>query len=277
MPLCIDNTSSEKSRQMVGEHVLECKSCMEMYQEMRTEVPREIPVSKASAPFERAVRHLRKKRRQRRVAATIVGVVLGVVLMLTLVLTYNNLTTDYAKTAADKDYAYRLNRLENGEVVLTHYNLSGKQQKARWKYDETTGILTLSSATSTWAPKASSYESNYVFRDIFWDNDSAQLMIRLTDAWGRAQTSAVKEVYKGGAFNGYGYSYEVLYQHGYDIPLMDENQEFTESGSFDMQFDYVTPVPFVTVAPMLSPTPMPTEAPKEMLFPTPIPTQTPAA
>ena len=94
MPLCIDNTSSEKSRQMVGEHVLECKSCMEMYQEMRTEVPGEMPVSKAPTPFERTMRHLRKKRRRRRGVIVATGVVLGVVLMLGLVMTYWNLSND---------------------------------------------------------------------------------------------------------------------------------------------------------------------------------------
>ena len=78
MPMCIDNTASENSRQMVGEHVLECKKCREMYQEMRTEVPKDPPVSKEAQPFTTTVRKLRKKRRTRKIVIGVIGAVVAI-------------------------------------------------------------------------------------------------------------------------------------------------------------------------------------------------------
>ena len=35
MPLCIDGAASEESQQVVAEHVAECKSCQQIYQDMQ--------------------------------------------------------------------------------------------------------------------------------------------------------------------------------------------------------------------------------------------------
>mgnify|MGYP000890224871 CR=1 FL=1 len=39
MPLCIDGAASEESQQVVAEHVAECKSCQQIYQDMQGSLP----------------------------------------------------------------------------------------------------------------------------------------------------------------------------------------------------------------------------------------------
>ena len=99
MPLCVDGTASEPSRQMVVDHVLECRDCMQMYQEMRTEVPKEPPVARDAAPFRSTVRRLRRKRNKRRTLLVLAGIILGLALVLGLVveLMRNVIVDAYAK------------------------------------------------------------------------------------------------------------------------------------------------------------------------------------
>lgn len=273
MPLCIDNTASENSRKMVGEHVLECKPCMDMYQEMRTEVPKELPVNKDAEPFRHTVRKLRKKRRTRKIVIGVIGVVLGVLLVLIAGSTWTRLTNDYALIADDEDYDFDLARRSNGQIVITHYNYNGKRQDARWSFDDETGILKLYAVTPTWALKTDRVSTPYLYKkDFWWDPATGRLKILRKGVDGQLHYEDVKEVWKGAKFKGNGYMYKVLYVQGYDLPLVsaDIDADYALTDTVYYQDSSMTPAvdgkpqrPFMTIAPTATPMPpQPTPAPR---------------
>lgn len=257
MPLCIDNTASENSRKLVGEHVLECQPCMKMYQEMRTEVPKEPPVSKEAQPFSRTVRKLRKRQRIRRIIIGVAGALLGMLLCLMGSSIFSELTNDYAVIAEDEDYHFNLYRRTNGQIVVMHKNISGKCQDARWTYDATTGILKFFSVTPTWALKTERVNTPYLYNELYWDEPNGRLMIRWPDANGIIQDQEVKEVHKGAQFKGNGYLPEILYVQGNDLPMVDPGMdagyavpEYGQNGVvyYDV-VEYAFYPPYVTAAP----------------------------
>lgn len=226
MPLCIDETASEKSRQMVGEHVLECKPCMEVYQEMRTEVNREMPDSDPSKePFSRTVHKLRHQWQKRRIIAGIIGAVVAILLCLLGGYAYRTLTTDYARSAGDENYSVQLNRRSNGQVIVTLNKLNERQQDLRMSFDQHTGVLTLYAVTSTWPMKTSATHTPYLYDELYWDNTTQRLMISCTTAQGDPLLVEVKEVRRGRDFQGVDALKEVLYVQGDIIPLVAASQD----------------------------------------------------
>ncbi|MBQ8655004.1 MAG: zf-HC2 domain-containing protein [Clostridia bacterium] len=266
MPMCMDNTASEDSRRMVGEHVLECKPCMEMYQEMREEVLREAPAPREAQPFSRTVRRLRMKRRKRRIITGVIGALLGVLLFLLACSIFMHLTNDYAVMAEDKDYDFTLQRRSTGQIVATMVNHSGRRMDARWRYDQSTGVLQLYAVQPTWALKTDQEETPYLYIDLFWDDAGHRLMIRRQETNGVFTSHKVKQVYQGGKFKGNGYIYQVLYDQGWDIPVMADSADVgyvmpdaQQNGLlyFSVIRDSVQPQAFMTVTPMPTWTPQP--------------------
>lgn len=269
MPLCIDGTASEKSRHMVGEHVLECQPCMEIYQEMRAEVPKGPVVSKDAAPFGDTVKKLRKKRNKRRVLGIIAGVMVGILLVMFGTGVYVQLTTEYSRVAPDEDYSFTLARRTNGQIVVTHHNISGKRQDARWEFDEQTGILQLYAVTPIWALPAERDDANYMYNELYWDENTGRLMIRSLAYSGEWESYEVKEVHRGATYKGDGFLREIIYVQGNDIPMVDPaidaaydvvqvRGRYGEYGSYSECLALNAPV---TVAPTL--TPMRTMSPEE--------------
>lgn len=226
MPLCIDETASEKSRQMVGEHVLECKPCMEVYQEMRTEVNREMPDSDPTKePFNRTVHKLRHQWQKRRLIAGSIGAVVAILLCLMGGYVYQTLTTDYARNAGDENYSVQLNRRSNGQVIVTLNKLNERQQDMRMSFNTHTGVLTLYAVTSTWPMKTSATHTPYLYDDLYWDNQTQRLMIKCTTAQGEPLSVEVKEVRRGRDFNGIDALKEIVYVQGDIIPLVEASQD----------------------------------------------------
>lgn len=226
MPLCIDETASEESRQMVGEHVLECKPCMEMYQEMRTEVNTELPVNEpAKEPFSRTVHKLRHQRQKRRIIAGIIGAVMAILIYLLGGYVYQTLTTDYACNAGDENYSVAMHRRSNGQVIVTLNKLNERQQDLRMSFDRHTGVLTLYAVTSTWPLKTNALSTPYLYGELYWDNTSQRLMIRCTTAQGEPLLVEVMEVRRGRDFEGVDALKEALYVQGDIIPLVEAGQD----------------------------------------------------
>lgn len=77
MPLCIDDTASEKTKQMVTEHMEECTPCSGVYEEMRKETKIELPVQSASPEFATAVKKMKSRRKRRIWLILLLGVLLA--------------------------------------------------------------------------------------------------------------------------------------------------------------------------------------------------------
>lgn len=77
MPLCIDDTASEKSCRIVNEHVAECGSCDQVYREMKAAVEIPAPVPGKNPEFDRAVRAMKTRRKRRTGLMILLGVVIA--------------------------------------------------------------------------------------------------------------------------------------------------------------------------------------------------------
>ena len=65
MPLCIDGAASEESQQVVAEHVAECKSCQQIYQDMQGSLPAGQDHGAEAVFSEQMTQRIRKKQRKR--------------------------------------------------------------------------------------------------------------------------------------------------------------------------------------------------------------------
>lgn len=65
MPMCIDKTASEKSREMVEAHVAQCPPCQKVYAEMNVEAKTDLPAQPATPEFTQTVRRMRSHRKRR--------------------------------------------------------------------------------------------------------------------------------------------------------------------------------------------------------------------
>ena len=142
MPLVVDGTASEKSREMVGEHVAECEPCREMFDEMRQEVPAQ-PQRQAG----KLVRKLRWRRRLRGAALVLLGVALSALLAVAGIRGWNYCFNDYCVLTAEENYSIDVAQGYYGvEVVLTIKD--GHAQASNAYFDAEAGDLYLWSTTT---------------------------------------------------------------------------------------------------------------------------------
>lgn len=272
MPLCVDGTASEPSRQMVVDHVLECRDCMQMYQEMRTEVPREPPANRDAAPFRSTVRRLRRRRNKRRTLLVLAGIIVGLSLVLSGLYVLHCMTGVYNHVSDVGDYSFSLQRLPNGQILCTMANLSGRAQQPFYAYDDNTHTLSMYALHPLIAPVWETKKTESVIGSLYWDEELG-LMYRTWNAYGYVD-SLVLEVRQGSLEQQTLGPEILLYTRGQDIPLIDDGaipidsyiRPDVQSGSL---LPFMTPTPLVTVPPTLaprettaaSPTPQPTAAP----------------
>ena len=81
MPLCIDGAASEESQQVVAEHVAECKSCQQIYQDMQGSLPAGQDHGAEAVFSEQMTQRIRKKQRKRLWRNILIGVLVGALLM----------------------------------------------------------------------------------------------------------------------------------------------------------------------------------------------------
>lgn len=77
MPMCIDGTASDKTKQMVDEHVAECPPCDKVYAEMRGEAKLELPVQSAAPEFASTVKKMKSRRKRRTWLTLLLGVMIA--------------------------------------------------------------------------------------------------------------------------------------------------------------------------------------------------------
>lgn len=260
MPLCVDGTASEPSRQMVVDHVLECRDCMQMYQEMRTEVPKEPPVDRDAAPFRSTARRLRRKRNKRRTLLVLAGVIVGLVLMLGGLYVLHCMTGVYNHVSDVGDYSFSLQRFPNGQIRCTMTNLSGRAQQPFYAYDDNTHTLSMYALHPFIAPAWETKQTGSVIGSLYWDEEHG-LMYRTWNAYGYVD-SPVLEVRQGSLEQQTLGPEILLYTRGQDIPLIDDGaipidsyiRSDVQSGSL-LPFMTPTPtaLPMATVPPTLEP------------------------
>ena len=266
MPLCVDGTASEPSRQMVGEHVLECRDCMQMYHEMRTEVPKEPPVDRDATPFRSTVRRLRRKRNKRRTLLMLAGVIVGLALVLGGLYVLHCMTYVYNHVSANGEYEFALYRRANGQIIYTMTNLSGRKQKPFYGYDRTTGVLSMYTLHPFIATSTSVEKTDFISSDLHWDEELG-LMIRSYESYGYSDFP-VLEVRQGGVYESSPEQLQsILYVQGQDIPLVSPDKDAAYdvllprepqwNGSEADLLPFMTPtptaLPMATVPPTLEP------------------------
>ncbi|MGN0747724.1 MAG: zf-HC2 domain-containing protein [Aristaeellaceae bacterium] len=271
MPLCVDGAASEPSRQMVVDHVLECRDCMQVYQEMRTEVPKEPPAARDAAPFRSTVRRLRRRRNKRRTLLVLAGIILGLALVLGGLYVLDCATGVYNHLSDVGDYSYSLQRLPSGQILCTMTNLSGKAQTPFYAYDSDTHTLSMYALHPLIAPAGAVTRTDFLVSELYWDEELG-LMYRTWNTYGYVD-SPVLEIRQGSLSQQQSGLYLTLYALGQDIPLASSEtvpagyiQPNLESGSL---LPFMTPTPVMTVPPtlspretmMASPTPQPTAIP----------------
>ncbi len=84
MPMCIDGTASEKTRQMVDEHVQECPPCDAVYREMQGDAKLDVPVQPQGGAFTETVKKMNKRRKRRALIGVVVGALASMVIFLAL-------------------------------------------------------------------------------------------------------------------------------------------------------------------------------------------------
>jgi hypothetical protein len=62
MPLCVDNAASEDSKNVVVEHIAECKKCEQFYQQVIKEIPLDSRVSEENRGYVEIAKRLKKRK-----------------------------------------------------------------------------------------------------------------------------------------------------------------------------------------------------------------------
>ncbi|MGN1019554.1 MAG: zf-HC2 domain-containing protein [Aristaeellaceae bacterium] len=256
MPLCADGTASEPARQMVVDHVLECRDCMQMYQEMRTEVPKDPPAARDAAPFRETARRLRRRRNKRRTLLVLAGILLGLALVLGGLYVLHCMTGVYSHVSDVGDYSFSLQRLPGGQILCTMTNLSGRAQQPFYAYDSDTHILSMYALHPLIAPAWATQKTTSVVSDLYWD-DELGLMYRTWNTYG-CTDSPVLEIRQGSLGQQQSGLYISLFVRGQDIPLASGEvvpadgyiRPDAESGSL---MPFMTPTLMATVQPTLAP------------------------
>lgn len=131
MPLCVDETASDKTRQAVEEHVAQCSPCGTVYAEMKAAVEVTAAPIREDPQFDRAVRRIRKRRTRRRWGWMLLGVLLSAVLVLASLGGYYWYFED-AVEVNPKDFGFR--RTADGVLMV---NVQGIPGSARMTIDVT--------------------------------------------------------------------------------------------------------------------------------------------
>lgn len=131
MPLCVDETASDKTRQAVEEHVGQCSPCETVYSEMKAAVEVTAAPIREDPQFDRAVRSIRKRRTRRRWGWMLLGVLLSAVLVLAGLGGYYWYFED-AVEINPKDFGFR--RTADGVLMV---NVQGIPGSARMTIDVT--------------------------------------------------------------------------------------------------------------------------------------------
>lgn len=131
MPLCVDETASEKTRRAVDEHVSQCSPCGTVYSEMKAAVEVTAAPPREDAQFDQAVRRIRKRRTRRRWGWMLLGVLLSAVLVLAGLGGYYWYFED-AVEITPKDFGFR--RTPDGVLMV---NVQGIPGSARLVIDVT--------------------------------------------------------------------------------------------------------------------------------------------
>ena len=84
MPLCIDGAASEERQQVVAEHVAECKSCQQIYQDMQGSLPAGQDHGAEAVFSEQMTQRIRKKQRKRLWRNILIGVLVFEILKICL-------------------------------------------------------------------------------------------------------------------------------------------------------------------------------------------------
>ena len=144
MPLVVDGTASEKSRAMVEEHAAECEPCLEMYEEMRQEVPPE-PLAERGG---QVVKKLRQRRRLRRALLVLLGMAISALLVFAGWRGWNYGFNTYVVLTAETDYNLEIVQDGAGGVESVWTILDGRAQEYNGYFDVETGDMYFWSTTT---------------------------------------------------------------------------------------------------------------------------------
>lgn len=197
MPLVTDGTASEKSCDVVEEHVTECESCREMLEEMRQEVG-------VGAPKEDAgplVKKLRRRRRLRSAVLVLLGVAASVIVLAACFSGWQYYFNSYNVLTAQEDYEIELvpEDFYGMQMILTIRD--GHEQIPHAAFDRDTGDLYLWSDTTRLPWPARSGKKIIGLSDLFYFGDIGyaeriQIWDEETRLW-YTDVMPVNHVYKG--------------------------------------------------------------------------------
>lgn len=121
IPIVIDRVASDESRQIVEEHIANCKECQQQYDEMKAELPAvtRVEYEEEQKKFMETVRAVRKTRLKRRIKAIALALILCAAAAFGGTLAYFYLYTDYSVVVDNKLYSLNLSQLNDGRIVVT--------------------------------------------------------------------------------------------------------------------------------------------------------------
>lgn len=190
MPLVVDGTASEKSREMVGEHVAECEPCREMFDEMRQEVPAQ-PQRQAGE----LVKKLRWRRRLRGAALVLLGVALSALLAMAGLCGWEYYFKADVVLTAEENYSVELvqDDIYGTQTIWTIKD--GHAQISNASFDAKTGDMYFWSSTSRIPlPTKSDKMVNQEFHLCYYEDLGYAYIDVLFDAEGNALYAAVTPV-----------------------------------------------------------------------------------
>lgn len=144
MPMCIDKTASEKSREMVEAHMAQCPPCQKVYAEMNVETKTDLPAQPATAEFTQTVRRMRNHRKRRTWLTIALSVLTAVCLCLAGMWGYQwyyqaNILfapgSISAVTTADGMVLLRLSDVPEDTVLFVKLRPAERPQSAEAQYD----------------------------------------------------------------------------------------------------------------------------------------------
>lgn len=212
MPLVLDGTASDGSREMLEKHLEECEACKKVYQSMQNDPS---PLPERNGSMDEAMRKIRRKRHGRMACRVLLCLALAVALAFTGLFAWKKLGVEYNAKLSLDDYRIELARTEAGECIATYVlkdpaRRYGSSYSVQWQASE--GAIIYLYAETTIVPQHTLEKRSYTMNaPVRWMENA----LVFTD-----EKRVVKEIRQGTPDN-----YRVIYRLGDEVASVSAEYE----------------------------------------------------
>ncbi len=212
MPLVLDGTASDGSREMLEKHLEECEACKKIYQSMQNDPS---PLPERNGSMDEAMRKIRRKRHGRMACRVLLCLALAAALAFTGLFAWKKLGIEYNAKISLDDYRIELAHTEAGECVATYVlkdptRVYGSNYSVQWQASE--GAIVYLYAETTIVPQHTIEKRSYTMNAPARWVDNAMVFTE--------QKRVIKEIRQGTPDN-----YRVIYRLGDEVASVSAEYE----------------------------------------------------